>query len=477
MPHDNNATRIRRELLVRLAKEIFDGQLVERADRIPLEMLPKMGRQPLRCCIHQERAILRYRAMAMLGFSVQDETDEIKPLSAYAQEALVRPSRDPRLLTVIEDACSACVRGKYFVSNACRGCMAQTCVFNCPKQAIRFENGHSVIDPEACVNCGRCQEVCAFNAIVRVAIPCEEACPVEAITRKEAGKQEINHERCIACGRCMQACPFGAIVEQSEMVEVLGALASGREMVALLAPSLGGQFAAPLEQVVGALRALGFKGVVEVAAGADLTAEQEARELGERLEAGDSFMTSSCCPAFKGLLNKRFPNLVPHISATPTPLHFAAGLAEASFPGLPRVFLSPCVAKRMEVLESKCVEHVLTFEELGAAFVAKGIDVDRCAAEDADVKASDGGRGFAASGGVRNAVLAGLKEEVPTELLAGLGKESLRQLRLYAAGKGSARFLECMACESGCISGPCTLTPSKLARRRIPTAAAKAGIP
>jgi [FeFe] hydrogenase (group B1/B3) len=451
----------------KLAEGIFQGNLPEEVDRFPLLMRPRTERgTPLRCCIHQERAILRYRTMALLGFSVQDETDELKPLAAYAREALVRERRDPRLLTVIEDACSACVRGSYFVSNACRGCMAQSCTLVCPKEAIHMEAGRSVIDPDLCVNCGKCREVCAFNAIVKVSIPCEEACPVEAITRGPSGKQEIQHEHCIACGKCMQVCPFGAVVEQSELVDVLSALAAGEERVALFAPALAAQFDVPLDNLVGALRLLGFRGVVEVAAGADLAAAHEQKELAERLEGGAPFMTSSCCPAYTGLVASRLPTLLPRVSATPTPLAFAADLARERFPGVPRVFIGPCVAKRREALGG-CVEHVLTFEELDAALAAKGIEVADCAASPADLAATAAGRCFAAAGGVAAAVSGGSGPE--TEAVSGLGPDTMRRLRLYAAGKGPAQFLEVMACEGGCIAGPCILADPKVARRRAAT--------
>jgi len=58
-----------------------------------------------------------------------------------------------------------------------------------------------------------------------------------------------------------QACPFGAIAEQSELVDVLSALAVGQELVVLFAPALAAQFEAPLENLVGALRRLGFRGL------------------------------------------------------------------------------------------------------------------------------------------------------------------------------------------------------------------------
>ena len=66
----------------------------------------------------------------------------------------------------------------------------------------------------------------------------------------------------------------------------------------MLAPAIVGQFPFELNQVVGALKKLGFDDVVEVAAGADITSTNEAAEFVERMEAGAQFMTTSCCPAY-----------------------------------------------------------------------------------------------------------------------------------------------------------------------------------
>ena len=478
--NEDNATRIRRQLLVKLVRTFLDGTLANRVDRFPLEMIPKSQRgERLRCCVHTERAILRYRLMVLLGFPTEDETDELKPLAQYAEGALTRRRRDHRFLTVIDDACSACVKGKYFVTNACRGCMAQPCMLNCPKKAITMVDGRSRVDGEKCVNCGRCQDLCPFHAILRVPVPCEEACPVSAITRAETGKQIIDHGLCIQCGKCLQACPFGAVAEPSEIIDVLGALTGPMQTVALFAPALLGQFDASLEKTVGALLALGFDHVMEVAAGADLTTRAEAAELVERLDEGAAFMTTSCCPAYTSLVDKHLTGLRPFVSHTPSPMHFVAQEAAAAFPGALRVFIGPCVAKRREALGDPLVDYVLTFEELGAAFVAKGIDVGECAGASPEAVGSGSGRGYPVSSGVRDAVtrhIAG-KVEVRSDLISGLNKEALRRLKAYAAGKGPGNFVECMSCEGGCINGPGVLADPKLAKRRIEAIVKASGEP
>jgi len=41
--------------------------------------------------------------------------------------------------------------------------------------------------------------------------PCQEACPVEAISRNEQGIVLIDTDLCIGCRECLEACPFGAM--------------------------------------------------------------------------------------------------------------------------------------------------------------------------------------------------------------------------------------------------------------------------
>ncbi len=471
MNYDNNATRTHRDLLIRVCKLYNEKKLVDDIDRIPLELRPK-GAKSYRCCFYKDRAMLKYRLMGVLGFGYEDETDELTTLGAYAQESLLVKSKDSRILTVIGEACSACVQSKYFITNACRGCMARPCTINCPKKAITMNaHGQAEINPELCVNCGICMKVCPYHSIIRMPVPCEEACPVNAIEKDGNGKATIDSSKCILCGKCMRECPFGAIIERSEIVRVLSALRGNKPVVLMIAPAVAGQFVAEYGQLLTALKLLGFHTIVEVAQGASQTAKAEAAEFEERVAHGAPFMTTSCCPSYVQAVKKHCKAIAPMVSTTPTPLHFTAQEVKKQCPDCVSVFVSPCIAKRQEVLDNPLVDMVITCEELGAMIAAKGIDVAACEATETYEAARPDGRGFPMSGGVTAAVRDYLidRDLVRPQLIDGLTRQNMKLLKLYSGPKGmqNGNFLEVMACEGGCVNGPCTMENPGLAKKRI----------
>ena len=461
----NNATLIRRELLIRLSRLFLDNRM-DAIDRVPLEMFPKDGAS-FRCCVYKDRAMIKYRLMALLGHRIEEETDELMPLTEYARQAEERQEVESPILTVIDAACSACVRSNYYITDACRGCVARPCITNCKKNAIRMEKGRAVIDPDLCVNCGLCKNECPYHAIIFIPVPCEEACPVDAITKDENGKEQIDYDKCTFCGKCMRACPFGAIMERSQIIDILKTLRDKKPLTAMVAPAIIGQFSAELGQMAAALKKLGFEHVIEVAVGADMTAEKESHEFVERMKRGDKLMTTSCCPAYVETVKKHIPELAPFVSETPSPMRFTAEKSRELWPDAKTVFIGPCVAKRHESLSDDNVDYVMSIEELGSLFIAAGIDVQACEAEELPYAAHTNGRGFAATGGVTRAIENSVHGvEVKAEQIDGLSKQQVRALKRYPQNC-ACNFVEVMACEGGCIAGPAVINNPKLAKRSL----------
>lgn len=465
----NNAVEIRRDIIKRLSKLIIDNKVIERIDRIPLEMKPR-GADKTRCCIHKERAVIRYKLMALLGYNIYDETDELTPLSEYATRAIERNETSDVMMTVVDEACSSCVKSSYIVTNLCRTCVARPCIYACKKEAIKVGEHQANIDPSKCINCGLCMQACPFHAIIYQPVPCEESCPVAAISKDENGIEHIDPDKCIYCGKCMVACPFGAIMEKTFMVDVFKNISKGKKVVALAAPSLGGQFRYDYKKVLSAIKQLGFDEVIEVAKGANITTENEREELIERLHEGAPFMTTSCCPSWMNLVYKHIPEIKPYVSTTLSPMVYTAKIIKEQYPDAITVFLSPCVGKRSEAFRTDEVDFVVTYEELEALFKAAEIDIEQCQPIEFDPSISGHGRGYAMVTGVVESVKKTLQDPsiINEIIIDGLNKANIRQLKQYAKnGECPGNFIEIMSCPGGCVNGCDTINNPKTSARTI----------
>lgn len=473
MAFTNNVMIVRHKLLAKLVNLWKENRLTDEIDRVPLELSPRRSRPLGRCCIHKERAVYKYKMLPLMGFDMADETDELTPLSDYARRAMERGGRlKENILCVIDEACSSCVQVNYEITNLCRGCVARSCYMNCPKDAIRFKkNGQAMIDHDACISCGKCHQSCPYHAIVYIPIPCEEACPVKAISKNEHGVEHIDETKCIYCGKCLNACPFGAIFEISQVFDVLEGMRRGEKMVVIPAPSILGQFDAPIEAVYGGFREMGFADVVEVAQGAMSTVSHEAAELKEKLEEGQPFMTTSCCPSYIELVNKHVPDMKKYVSSTGSPMYYAARIAKEKHPDAKIVFVGPCVAKRKEARRDDCVDYILTFEEIASVFDGLGIEITQAQPFTVGYTSVREAHGFAQAGGVMGAIQAYLGEEAKkfsALQVADLNKKNIGLLRAAAkTGKSQGQFIEVMACAGGCISGPSANNDAMNGRRQL----------
>ncbi len=441
---DTKVQHLKYKVLREVAKEAWEGTLMENMLDIPKKIVP--GNTPtMRCCVYKERAILADRVKIAMGGNKEN----------------------PNVIEVIETACDECPMGGYEVTNSCRGCLANRCEDVCRKGAISFDHNHVAhIDKSKCVNCGACAKVCPFSAIINRKRPCQSACKVKAISMNENKAAKIDDEKCIACGACVYQCPFGAIADKSYILDVIDIIKKSEgnskyKVYALVAPSVSSQFTyAKLGQVISGLKELGFYTVIEAALGADMVAAAESKELAEK-----GFLTSSCCPAFVDYIHKNFPGLVPLISHNLSPMATIAKYIKEKDENVKIVFIGPCTAKKMEVQLEKVrpyVDSCMTFEELQALFDSRDLDITELG-EDILDNASYFGRIFARSGGLSDAVAQGLKENGLTDFeLKPVACDGIEECRmaLLKKNKGvlNANFIEGMACVGGCIGGAGCLT-------------------
>ena len=183
-------SHLKREILVRLIKAYLSDNFEEKTRLIPYDMRPKGSEVPYRCCIFKERAILRDRAIAGLGFSIED-TDDSALLSDLAAKAEKREVPEEHPLTVLTTACKGCVPSRIYVTDLCHYTYIYCpCVNTCKFGAISIQNGKSVIDPAKCKNCGMCAQVCPYQAIQKIIVPCEVHVLLERLKKMKTDTQK-----------------------------------------------------------------------------------------------------------------------------------------------------------------------------------------------------------------------------------------------------------------------------------------------
>ncbi|MBQ2645095.1 4Fe-4S binding protein, partial [bacterium] len=375
------------------------------------------------------------------------------------------------VLTVLDAACKGCVGGKILVTELCQGCVARPCESACKFGAVSIVNGKSIIDSTKCKRCKMCISVCPYNAITKITVPCEDACPVGAIHKNEQGIARIDFKKCISCGKCVTKCPFGAVHEKSQLIDIMKHIKNKDKIIAMVAPSIAGQLSGTMYQLKNALIKAGFTDVVEVAKGADITTINEAKEFDERIQEGESFMTTSCCAGYNELIQKHIPEIKPFVSNTKTPLYYTAEIVKTKYPTAITVFVSPCIAKRNEVRKNPNIDYLINFEEIDALLTGQDIDLIDCEESKTDETISKQGRNYGIAGGVAEAVKKASKnkDEIKPCYINGINKESIKQLKKYAKEKNcpDGNLIEVMCCEGGCIGGNAVLNPIKSASKAI----------
>ena len=234
-----------------VAHRFFNGTLTKGPllERDIAETIMPGPKASFRCCIYKERHIVEDRVRLIL-----------------------EPSKDNRVINVLDSACDECPVDRFVVSDSCRGCLGHKCQDVCPKGAISIVNHRAYINQELCIECGKCKQVCPFGAISEVMRPCMRACPVNAVKMDDNKKAMIDHDKCISCGSCVYQCPFGAIVDKSYVMNVLHLLRdsfnnTNYHVYAVVAPAIASQFGGvKVGQVFAGIKELGFYDVVEAQA-------------------------------------------------------------------------------------------------------------------------------------------------------------------------------------------------------------------
>ena len=301
---------------------------------------------------------------------------------------------------------------------------------------------------------------------------CIRQCPVKAI-RVEDGHAAVVSELCIMCGNCVINCPAKAKHVRNDVPKARQLMKLKKRVIASLAPSFASEFPEyKPEQIVAALKKLGFWGVSETAIGADFVSahlsEVFKNESGKK--DGQKLFLSSACPSVVNFIKQYMSNYAPYITDCASPLLAHARYLKKTYgEDTCVIFIGPCIAKKSEADSFPEIDAAVTFENLRKWFELEGISPANCTPDENDVfipqNAAQGAL-YPVDGGMIASVR-NYGNPVRSMSVSGIRqiKEALEDLNINDLTE--PLFIELLACRGGCINGPVTERKSAAALRHV----------
>lgn len=344
---------------------------------------------------------------------------------------------------------------------------------------------------------------------------CVRRCPVKAIKIEDSSAMIIP-DLCIACGTCYRVCPAKAKQPRNDLTRAKHLIESGKEVYVSLAPSWITEFEGiSKEQIIAAIRRLGFKGVSETALGAEEvssniaklieTTNQQMQEekktvsgakdedasterspertfsvredtsTGEapQISARNSLFISTACPAVVEYINKYIPERSANMTKLSSPLlAHCRMLKKALGEDIEIIFIGPCIAKKLEADRHHDLLNLsLSFTDLKQWLKEAGIELKdiRTSVFDKFVLTNaEEGTAYPVEGGMIE-TLKPYEQSKQAYLMQVTGIENIKRELKNIKEEELDRpiFIECLACEGGCVNGPCTSSKKSGLEKRI----------
>ena len=332
---------------------------------------------------------------------------------------------------------------------------------------IELDHPFIIRDNNKCISCGRCIAACA-----------EVEGPDVLAYYLKHGRQLVGTKTglplqetdCVSCGQCVNACPCGALDTYSEKGRVFRAINDPQKtVVAFVAPAVrsvvSDHFGISYEEaspfMAGLLKKLGFDKVFDFSFAADLTIVEETTEFLTRVtNHGVMPHFTSCCPGWVNLVEKRYPEMIPHLSSCKSPQMMMGATVRNHFTkitGIDKkdlyiVSVVPCIAKKYEAARpefapegNRDVNAVLTTTEMLEMLRLTNIESEDIIPQEFDEPykyVSGAGILFGASGGVAEAALRMAVEQLSGNVLTEhldfeevRGFEGIKEATVEANGK------------------------------------------
>lgn len=297
---------------------------------------------------------------------------------------------------------------------------------------------------EKCVGCNKCISVCP-------AILANQAQTVD-----DKNMVLVNPEACVQCGSCFDACAHDAREFLDDTDAFFEALEKGKQLSVIVAPAFLANYPNEYGKILGYLKEKGVHHVYSVSFGADITTWGYLRYITENHFTGG---ISQPCPAIVSYIEKYIPELIPKLVPVHSPMMCTAIYVKKYLKNNDElVFLSPCIAKKIEIVDPNTqgyVKYNVTYEHL----MKKIGNAYKNSKEAADEIEYGFGSIYPTPGGLRENVEHFLGKEQMIRQIEG-EKRAYEFLHEYAERVSKKKNLPFMVdalnCEMGCIFGTAT---------------------
>lgn len=299
---------------------------------------------------------------------------------------------------------------------------------------------------------------------------CVRRCPVKAI-KIEDNSAMIVPDLCIACGNCYRVCPAKAKQARNDLTRAKHLVQSGKDVYVSLAPSWITEFDdISKEQMIAAIRRLGFRGVSETALGAEEVTSNIANLLNENKSG---LFISTACPAVVEYINKYIPERSNDMTKLSSPLLAHCRLLKKALgQDIEVIFIGPCIAKKLEAdRHPDLLSLSLSFTDLRQWLKDENINIKEIKTSVFDkfvMTKAEEGTAYPVEGGMIE-TLKPYETAKKAYLMQITGVENIRRelKNIKESELDRPIFIECLACEGGCVNGPCTTSKKSGLEKRV----------
>lgn len=305
--------------------------------------------------------------------------------------------------------------------------------------------GSLVYTNDNCIGCNKCISVCS----------CIGAC-VAVEGEDGTNRIEVSGDKCVACGACFDVCEHHARSYHDDTKQFFEDLAKGENISVLIAPAFKANYPNEYEKVLGGLKKLGVKRLISISFGADITTWGYLNYVQKYNFTGG---ISQPCPAVVGYITRYIPELIPNLFPVQSPLMCGAIYCRKELGMTEKLaFISPCIAKKMEMEEPEnkgLVQYNVTFDHLMRYVREHNVGGPLCADE------IEYGLGsiYPMPGGLKENVYWFLGEDVLIRQIEGekhMYHYLEREKERIGKGQIPYLFIDALNCSNGCICGTAT---------------------